>query len=486
MSYKLELKGSALVYALIIMSAVLIVLASMVQYIASQIKYSSYQASREESLQIAEAGVHFYRWYLAHEVEGKTSTQIRDFWQTGSPYGVGAPYEREYTDPHGAGIGKFSISVTPPDPNSTIVIVQSTGWTYKNPDSQRTVRVRFRRPSWSEYIVLANANIRFGDGTEVFGPLHSNGGIHFDGVAHNVVSSSVATYYDNDSDVLAWKDGVWTAWSGEYNSNMGSDVFLAGKEFPVSSKDFNGVTADLALMKSEAIAGVNGIYFGHAGNGQHIILKTDGTFKVRKVNGYNPFTNSIISYGGGWLDYSIPDNGVIFVEDNVWVEGQISNKRVTIAAADLFGGSGASIFIANDITYTNYDGSDVIGLVGQNNVEIIRDSENDLRVDAALLAQTGRVGRKYYSMRYIFHSPGGWGWYLCPCGNMGCEDHKDIITVYGAIATNQSYGFAWNDGCPRHTGYTNINLIYDNNLLYYPPPYFPTGTEYFLDLWDEL
>jgi hypothetical protein len=29
-------------------------------------------------------------------------------------------------------------------------------------------------------------------------------------------------------------------------------------------------------------------------------------------------------------------------------------------------------------------------------------------------------------------------------------------------------------------------LNFDNNLLYYPPPYFPTGTEYSIDLWDEL
>jgi hypothetical protein len=77
------------------------------------------------------------------------------------------------------------------------------------------------------------------------------------------------------------------------------------------------------------------------------------------------------------------------------------------------------------------------------------------------MAQLGRVGRDYYSS----HSY-----------------DKDTITINGSMATNLRYGFAYTDG----TGYDNRILNFDNNLLYYPPPYFPTGTEYAIDLWDEL
>ncbi len=473
MNYSLKLKGSALVYILIIMSAVLIILSSMVQYIASQIKYSYYQSEKEESLQIAEAGIYFYRWYLAHEVEGKTAAQIKDFWQNENPYGVSSSYEREYTDPQGAGIGKFSIDVTPPDPYSTIVIVQSTGWTYKNPNSQRTVRVRFRRPSWSEFSVLANANIRFGDGTEVYGPLHSNGGIRFDGVAHNIVSSNKTDYADPDPPHVN-RPGVWTSWAGEYNTNMGSDVFLAGKDFPVPEKDFNGTTADLALMKQAA--NDSSTYFDNSEVGRHIILKTDGNFDIRTVQSYDQCFNHITSYSGSWQTNTIPDNGVIFVEDNVWLEGKINGDKVTVVAADLVGGGSPNIFIEHDIEYTAYDGSDIIGIIAENDIEIIRNSENDLRIDGALMAQIGRVGRLHYA-GYCK----AWWWIIC-IQSCSCNDHKNTITTYGSMATNQRYGFAYTDG----TGYTNRNLIYDNNLLYYPPPYFPTGTEYSLDLWDEL
>jgi hypothetical protein len=173
---------------------------------------------------------------------------------------------------------------------------------------------------------------------------------------------------------------------------------------------------------------------------------------------------SISSYNGAWQTFTIPDDGVIFVEDNVWIQGTINNRKVTIAAADLLGGPAPSVYILNDIRYTNYTGTDIIGIIAQNNIEIGWASENDLRIDAALLAQQGRVGREHYLDKG--YNP----------------DSKSVITVYGAIATNLRYGFAWTDG----TGYQTRNIYYDNSLLYYPPPYFPTGTQYELDLWEEL
>ena len=145
-------------------------------------------------------------------------------------------------------------------------------------------------------------------------------------------------------------------------------------------------------------------------------------------------------------------------------------------AADLIGGGSPNIFIERDIEYTNYDGSDIIGIIAESDIEIIRNSENDLKIDGALIAQSGRVGRLHYQG---YCQARWWIWCINWCSR---NDHKNTITTFGSMATNQRYGFAYTDG----TGYTDRNLIYDNNLLYYPPPYFPTGTEYSLDLWDEM
>lgn len=462
-------KGSGLVYALVIMAVVQVVLVSIIQYVASNVQYSLTIRSREQSIQVAEAGVDFYRWYLAHNVEGKTASQIQAFWDGGTAYGVGTAYESDYTDPSGATKGRYRIEVTPPESGSTIATVKSTGWTYKHPNVKRILQVRLRRPSWSESAVLANDFMRFGTGTEVYGKIHSNAGIRFDGVAHNLITSSVATY--NDPDHTGGNEfGVHTHDTPTdplppATVPARTDIFEAGRQFPVTTLDFNGVLGDLNYMKSEAQSG-RGVYFSGSGinnRGTQIELRSDGTFRARQVRTYNN-AYSVTAYNGAWANYTIPDNGVIFVEDNVWISGIINDRKVTIVAADLLGGPAPSVYILNDIRYTNNDGRDIIGIIAQNNIEIAWASESDLRIDAALLAQQGRVGREHYTSKG--YSP----------------DSKSVITIYGAIATNLRYGFAWTDG----TGYTNRNLYYDNNLLYYPPPYFPTGTQYELDLWEEL
>ncbi len=167
------------------------------------------------------------------------------------------------------------------------------------------------------------------------------------------------------------------------------------------------------------------------------------------------------------------------MEDNVWIEGTLgtadSSRRLTVVAANMKTGNQPNVFIGNNINYYNnqHDGSNILGIVAQNDIEIIEESQNFLNIDAALLAQAGRVGREYYTSG-------------CGCSHHSCEDIKNTITIYGAIASNQRYGFAWLDGCPRNTGYINRNIYFDNNLLYYPPPFFPTGTQYLLDLWEEL
>ncbi|MDX9913169.1 MAG: pilus assembly PilX N-terminal domain-containing protein [Candidatus Moranbacteria bacterium] len=467
-------KGSILVYTLIIITIVSIFLTASLKVVVSNIQFGINRESKEESLQIAEAGVYFYRWYLAHQVAGLTKKQIRQFWASGTAYGVGTAYEDDFN-----GVGAYSIEVIPPTSNSTIVIAQITGWTYKTPELKRIIKVRFRQPSWSEYSVLCDSDIRFGEDTNVYGPLHSNGGIRFDGVAHNVISSGLATYNDPDH-FGADEFGVHT-----HDIPVDplppsavpahSDVFMAGREFPAPVKDFNSVVSDIADMKSEAgcpnvgsvctgdvngmSSSANGIYFNNANYGRHIVLRTDGTMRVYRVTNYNTTSNDWTNQSS-YTSYAIPNDGIIFVEDNVWIDGQINGKRVTVVAADLSGGGSKDIFIKNDLLYTNYDGSDIIGLVAQRNIDVTRGSEEDLRIDGALLAQSGRIGREQFSSSY----------------------NRDVITVNGSLVTKLRYGFAYTDG----TGYINRNLIFDNNLLYYPPPYFPTGTDYAIDSWEEL
>ncbi len=480
-------KGSAIAYALMVTSTAAILLTSIVGFVVSQLQYSMKQHDREEALQIAEAGIHFYKWYLAHQLDGRTASQVQAFWSGGTALGQSTAYVRAYAN------GQYSITVTPPTTGSTIVYITSSGHTTANPGLERKIKVRLRRPSWSESAVVANDYMRFGDGTEVYGKIHSNSGIRFDGVAHNLVSSSVDRYNDPDH-VGGDEFGVHThanvppavGINNAYRSAEAppnavpsrTDVFEAGRQFPVATVDFNGILGDLSLMKSEAQAG-RGRYFNNDGQGRRIILKSNGTYDVCTVNSFVASTNEINQYkrnvGNGTCatcsgqclsNYPIIDNGVIFVENNVWLEGTVDSKKIAVVAANLTSASVKSVYISRDIRYAHANCSEIIGIIGQQDVEITRDSNNFLTIDAALMAQSGRVGRSNYT---------------------GMNAIRNTITVNGAIVSNQRYGFAWADNFGNHvSGYQNRNLYYDNNLTYCPPPYFPTGTNYLVDLWEEI
>jgi len=477
-------KGVIAAYALIAAAVVATLLGGLLVFVSSSQRRSSDEISRQQALQVAESGIYFYKWYLAHETDGLSAAQIRDFWESGTAFGLDEPYEQDVTDKDGTAIGRYQININLPSLDSTIVWITSKGWTYVHPEIEREVRVRFRRPSWSEYAVLANDVMRFGTDTYVTGPIHSNNGIRFDGVANNMVTSSVEQYEDPDSGAM--KPGVWTSQPDEH------EVFLAGYDFPVGSVDFNGVTADLANMETHADS--DGIYLAEetfpgtscrwvriGGRwryrcqdddlpvvGYHLTLRTDDQVEVRRV--FNSGSISHYIYDESDADVmNLPGNGLIFVKNHAWVDGQVSSARVTIAAADLDEPGHEDIFINNDIQYTHHNGEDIIGLIAEGDISVGLYSEDDLEIDAALLAQNGRVGRDYYTS-----------------GDSSEYYKRDEITVTGSVATNQRYGFSWVCGGTWCSGYDIRNIHFDNNLLYSPPPFFPTGTQYELDLWEDL
>lgn len=448
-------------------------------WVLSQLAMGRNGVAREAAFSIAEAGVEYYRWHLAHAPQDFTDGT-----------GLQGPYVHAYTNKEGVLIGTFSLEITPPSPGSTLVTVRSTGRTNADANVARTIEVRLAIPSFAKFAVAANDVMRFGEGTEVFGPIHSNNGIRFDGLAHNLITSAKETYQDPDHSGGA-EFGVHTHVTPQDPSPPTPvperpDVFEAGRVFPVPALDFAGVSADLSQMKNAAQAA--GFYYPHSGAlGYHLVLKTNDTFDVYRVNTLVPVPSGCTLVAGqqGWGTWSIaqggetflqtyafPPEGVVFFEDNVWVDGAIDTARLTIASGYFpeTPGHYTTIAVNKDLLYTNYDGSDSIGLVAQGNFTVGLVSEDDLRIDAALVAQNGRAGRYYYRP---------------PTSLPRCSPYhtRQAITLYGTIVTNQRYGFAYTDG----TGYQTRNLVYDANLLYAPPPDFPlTSNQYSVLSWREV
>jgi len=474
-----------LVQVLIISFVALVLITGIINWSRTNLEASRQAITREKAIQLAEAGIDYYRWHLAH---------AQSDYQDGT--GAAGPYVHNVYDKDGNVAGEFSLAITAPISGSTKVTIESTGKPAGSSITRR-IRVEMAIPSLAKYAVVANDVMRFGEGTEVFGPVHSNNGIRFDGLAHNIVTSAVASYDDPDH-TGAVEFGVHThlntpptSVNNAFRPNEApptnpvptrADVFESGRQFPVPAADFVGLTSDLASIKTNAQNA--GRYYAPSGNqGYQIILKINDTFDLYRVTSQtNPSSNCTSNSNGGstagwgtWSinnktligNYAIPANGLIFVEDNVWVEGTIATNRVTIAAGRFPDNpsSRPNILINNDLNYTNIDGQDVIALISQGNVLTGLSSADDLEVDAALVAQNGKVGRFYYASQ---------------CGS---SYQRDTITLYGMIASNQRYGFAYTDG----TGYDTRNINYDANLLYGPPPSFPlTGDQYEILSWEEV
>ncbi len=456
-------KGYLLIQVLVFAFIATILLGALIRFAIIDIRASKQAGHRELAIQIAEAGIDYYRWHLAH-----APTDYQDGTETTGPY------IHDFKDKDGNIIGQFILDITPPPLGSSLVAIKSTGKVSADPNISRTIQTKLAKPSIAKYAVVANANMRFGAGTEVFGPIHVNGGIRFDGLAHNIVSSSLETYTDPETGYTEY--AVYTTITpkdpfppAELPSRP--DIFEVGRQLLLPIVDFSSITADLAQMRLDAIA--NGFYRASStASGYHLILKTNNTFDLYKVNSVRTSKNcnDTWSINNESLigNYPLPENGLIFLEDHIWINGQINGARLNIIAATLPDNANTrkNIIINNNLLYTNYDGTDTLGLIAQNNINIGLYSEDNLRIDAALIAQNGRVGRNIYS-------------YSCS----STYYKRQSITLYGMIATYLRYGFAYTDG----SGYQIRNLNYDANLLYSPPPSFPlTSDQYQTLTWEEV
>ncbi|MBI2033757.1 MAG: hypothetical protein HYT13_01525 [Candidatus Liptonbacteria bacterium] len=485
-------KGQLSLQVLIFGAVSIIVISGFALWASSFLKFSLRDFNKTLAFSISEAGIEYYRWHLAHAPQ--------DFQDgTGGP----GPYVHNYYDKNGIVLGQFSLEITPPATGSTIVKIKSTGQLAADSSIQKIIQVSMGIPSFAKYAVAANDIIRFGDGTIVYGPIHSNGGIRFDGYAYNLITSAVADYDDPDHGG-GNEFGVHThrnegGQSGVDNSYRPKeappppapdrpDVFGAGREFPVPAVDFVGITQDLSQIKADAQT--NGFYRASStAYGYEVILKTDDTFDLYRVNSLvsSPSSNCTKSQDqannqGGWGTWTInsktllgnyvfPANGLIFLEDDVWVRGQVDGGRLTIASARFPDNPStrSSITLNDNLLYTDYNGLDAIALMAQKNINVGWQSQDIIRIDGALVAQNGWVGRYYYNS---FCSP---------------YDLRDTITTYGSLVSSQRYGFAYTTGVQTVSGYPTRNLIYDSNLLYGPPPSFPlTSDQYTQISWDEV
>ncbi|MEK7500224.1 MAG: hypothetical protein AAB649_06530, partial [Patescibacteria group bacterium] len=191
-------------------------------------------AQDETAFQIAESGLNFARWRLAHDPTNYD------------------PVTRTVSDQLEGVLGSYEVSFVAPPFGSTVVGLTSVGYTAGASLREITINASYGKPSFAKYSSLTNDDVWYT--AAISGAVHSNGGIRMDGVSDSSMSSARATY---SCQVLhgcgpTEKPGIW---------GIGSDSSFW--QYPVPAVDYGGLTSDLLSTKDAAIAA--GTYFGPSG-----------------------------------------------------------------------------------------------------------------------------------------------------------------------------------------------------------------------------
>lgn len=400
-------------------------------------------SDRLKALNLADAGINYYMWHLSHN---NTDYQDGTGQPANPPYG---PYTHSYADASGDTIGTFTITIEPPTQGGNAVTVTSVGQP-NGTSISKTIQAQIGIPSFSGYVFVSATEAWFGDTETTTGKVLSNVGVHYDGTANGSVMAANATYtpspeFGGDGQL---HPGVWGI--------GGPQSYF---QYPVPPVNFQQITSDLQTIKTSAQNG--GLYLEGSGQLGYSVNLNAGNIMISKVT--RERSSGITTSSPHNYDY--PANGVLFIEDNVWVSGTLGpSRKLTIASARFpdVPSTNTTIKIGDSVRYTNNDGTNVLGLIAQKDIIVPQYANTNLRIDASLLAQKGHVYQPYYGKTF------------------------NSIEIYGSIATFDFWTWSWVDGYGHIvSGFENTSLVYDEHLTLDPPPYYPKTGNYQILNWGE-
>jgi hypothetical protein len=468
-------KGAITTYVIIFGTIFLLLTGGLLGFVLLQLKQSSHDLAWNRALEIAEAGADYYRWCLNNDAEEECQLQ------------------KDYKDTNGNTVGTFSLEIDSVE-NCGIrgkTTITSRGWDKNFPDIERTVQVMYAKSSVAEYSYLLNDNVWAGADREIRGLYHSNGGVRMDGENQSLTTSAQEEWIctssfgcdscPTDSTPACRIEGSNCICPGVFTTTENSQPDLFNSPVPVF--DFDGITVDLAEIKNLTISSPREYYWPPStdidanADGYHLKFRNDGTFEVWIITGLN--ATYAYSLEEGWhYDYFVINNeyqygsaisvsstcSVIFIEDNLWIDGEIQGK-ITVASANLISPTeDTNIILSGNINYTTLDGSDGLALIGENNVLIPPNSPDQMELRGIFVAQKGHFGRNHYP-----------------------DNIKEKLEIYGAIVSNGRVGTRWSSGGQIVSGYLKRENYSDQNLIYDPPLFVPyTRTDFESVSWEEL
>ncbi len=462
-------RGVTVFLVLGFMGVFAIILGTISSYVLTQGRYGRALYGREVALNVAESGLEYYRWFLAHNPS---------IMNNGT--GLVSPYTYAVNDPEGGSLGQAEVTASASLQCGAVqwVDIVSKGTANADPVLPRTLSVRYMQPSVAEYSYVVNTNVWAGASRTIRGPYHGNGGVRMDATHNADVTSAVAT---------------WNCTSS-YNCNpsqpnapgvVGSGSNPALWTYPVPNINFATIAIDFTDLQTKAQT-QGGIYYGPASGsvnsrGYHLVFNAAGTVTIYRVTQTTGFDSYSSQYNWG-MEYSkiddetllgtfaIPSScGLMFFQDRVWVEGTVNGKVTVVAATPSDGNTTPDVYLNNNILYAAYDGTDGLTVVAERNVLIPLIVPDVMEIHGIFIAQSGHYGRDYFSTSYLSsqYDP-----YVT----------RSQLTTVGTIVSNGRTGTAWSNG----TGFTTRLDYYDQQLAFSPPPFTPVAsTDYKFALWRE-
>ncbi len=429
-------------------------LVALSSFVLAQNRAQNDTRSKSEAFNIAEAGLDHYRWYLSHFPGDITDGT-----------GHAGPYVHTFHDPEGGTAGNYSLSILG---NSACGVIQSIdttsiGTASDTPSISTTLWARYARPSVARYNMILNTSVWFGGGP-IYGPLHSNGGIKMDGDPDAPVTSSISSWTCDYSFGCSPSRTVTGIFGSGTNQNMW--------KFPTPQTDFAAIASSFTSLKTTAQS--SGLYFARTSTaskpylGYHLIFNANNTVTVRKVTTITtlssyPADGSASSFVSDYTlinnesnvgTYAIPANcGVIFVEDNAWIEGTITQKVTVIAANVVNPGVNPNIVVPNNLVYSAFDGSVGLTAIASHNLLIGPNAPTNLTMDGIFVAQSGAFGVNLYT--------------TSPYSQKGNLNMLGTVVTMLRPVTYWMYWSTW-------AGYPGGTSVFDRQNSTNPPPFTPT------------
>lgn len=320
---------------------------------------------------------------------------------------------------------EYNLQIAAPRPGVPVVRIVATGRRAGTTSEWRAVEAMVRPASVADFQMIANRDISYGSTATTYGKLYA--GIDETGARHNIAHDGTA-YADVHAEGSITDVPTYRSGARGYDRNTIRTVI----KNPVNFNTFTGSLVD--LQRTATAGGI--VLDDPTAAAWSLTFSSNGQVSVRRCTRTSgaPVAERSPTCGSATLR-AVPTNGAIYSAQSVVVSGAVRG-RATI-------GSNADVIVGGNLSYVE-PGVDVLGLIARQEVLVPRWSPNNLSWSAATIAISG-------------------GWH-----SWDTTTTKGTMTFTGSTATNLG-------------GYMNMfatrNYLYDANLLFLQPPYFPVLEE---------